>query len=165
MKVTYKNDYMDGVMFFYYSIPRSSFYQIFFTIIIIFLGIGSMIIVSIVETSILVKIFVAIIFVLLVMLGTFLLSILFGTISLLLTKWFNIEYSVEFLDTGVITTAPMGKSELKWELFDKVRLANKRIYLFIHQFSAIIIPLKYFENEQEGHEFFMFASQRIKGKK
>jgi len=60
---------------------------------------------------------------------------------------------------GIKTHTDFGDDTLKWQAIQRMEETNDRLFLFLAQFSAVVVPRRAFASAQEFQEFVGFVRQ------
>jgi hypothetical protein len=66
-------------------------------------------------------------------------------------------HSIELYEDHFVSESQYGRSELKWDIVQKLRRTGSFIIIYISKNSAMLIPRKAFSSEADWHSFYRFV--------
>jgi hypothetical protein len=67
------------------------------------------------------------------------------------------EHSIELYEDHFVSEDQYGRSELKWDIVQKLRRTRSFIIIYVSKNSAMMIPRKAFSSDADWHSFYRFV--------
>jgi hypothetical protein len=67
------------------------------------------------------------------------------------------EHSIELYEDHFVSEDQYGRSELRWDIVQKLRRTRSFIIIYISKNSAMMIPRKAFSSDADWHSFYRFV--------
>jgi hypothetical protein len=67
------------------------------------------------------------------------------------------EHSIELYEDHFVSEDQYGRSELKWDIVQKLRRTGSFIIIYVSKNSAMMIPRKAFSSDADWHSFYRFV--------
>ena len=67
------------------------------------------------------------------------------------------EHSIELCEDHFVTGSEYGRSELKWDIVQKLRRTRSFIIIYVSKNSALMIPRKAFSSNDDWDSFYRFV--------
>ena len=71
-------------------------------------------------------------------------------------KTFLTDNTIELTENNIITENHYGRSELVWDIVQKVKRTKRFVLIYTAQSKAILVPKRAFINVQEWNDFYNF---------
>ena len=160
MEVKCKNNFLDGIDFFLYTLPRIRIYQIIVLLFVVEIFFISRPVLLKPGRAVVVSIITYVIMTAPVVLGLFLLLLVVNIAALLFNKRFFDEKTIGLSETGVKVIVPGQRSETDWGYFKKVKLTKRLILFYTNERCALFVPKRSFSSQSIATEFYQYALSR-----
>jgi hypothetical protein len=74
------------------------------------------------------------------------------------------EHSIELYEDHFVSESQYGRSELKWDIVQKLRRTGSFIIIYVSKGSALMIPRKAFSSDADWHSFYHFVHTHCSAK-
>ncbi|MFO0515168.1 MAG: YcxB family protein [bacterium] len=76
-------------------------------------------------------------------------------------RTFFCEITITLCQETFVVESQYSKSEVKWDMVQKLARTRKHIFIYLSQESALIIPRRVFEGTTQWNEFYGICKQKI----
>ena len=74
------------------------------------------------------------------------------------------EHSIELYEDHFVSESQYGRSELKWDIVQKLRRTRSFIIIYVTKSSAMMIPRKAFSSDDDWDSFYRFIQTHCSAK-